>query len=68
MDEPSKPYVADAIVTPKQSERGVEMISFQRSEKNQKKDEVETIAFTRSNKPVDDFVLYTEEEYKQMNK
>ncbi|MBE5941989.1 MAG: hypothetical protein E7264_05535 [Lachnospiraceae bacterium] len=53
------------------SEGKVESIPFRPSktitESNQT-DDVETIAFTRSTKPKDDFVLYTEEEYKQMQK
>ncbi len=53
------------------SEGKVESIPFRPSktiaESNQT-DDVETIAFTESTKPKDDFVLYTEEEYKQMQK
>ena len=48
------------------AEQDKEKIAFSRSDENR---EIETIAFTRSdNKPVKDFVLYTEEEYKQMQK
>lgn len=47
----------------------IETIPFRRSEEKQEVDEIETIAFTRKDsKPAEDFVLYTEEEYKQMQK
>ena len=47
----------------------IETIPFRRSEEKQEVDEIETIAFTRSNsKPAEDFVLYTEDEYKQMQR
>ena len=69
MDEPMKPYTDNRTFAPKENERGVESIPFQRSEKKQKVDEVETIAFTRSSsKPAEEFTLYTEDEYKQMQK
>lgn len=44
-------------------------IPFRRSGEKQEVEEVETIAFTTdNNKPAGDFVLYTEEEYKQLQK
>ncbi len=49
--------------------QAIETIPFRRSEEKQEVDEIETILFTRSNsKPAEDFVLYTEDEYKQMQK
>ncbi len=69
MDEPPKQYHDDSTFTPKENERGVESIPFRPGAKRQELDEVETIAFTRSNnKPVEEFTLYTEDEYKQMQK
>lgn len=47
----------------------IETIPFRRSEEKQEVDAIETIAFTRKDsKPAEDFVLYTEDEYKQMQK
>ncbi len=69
MDEPPKRYNEDSTFVPKGNERGVESIPFQQSEQKQELDEVETIAFTRSNnRPVEECMLYTEDEYKQMQK
>ncbi len=53
----------------KEESQEVETIPFSRSGEKQEVDKVETIAFTRSNsKPAEEFVLYTEDEYKQMQK
>lgn len=51
------------------AEQEKESIPFSRSKEKQEMDEIETIAFVRKdNKPAEDFVLYTEDEYKQMQK
>ena len=47
----------------------MDSIPFSRSKEMQEIDEIETIAFARKdNKPAEDFMLYTEDEYKQMQK
>lgn len=47
----------------------VESIPFSRRNEKQEENEIETIAFARKeHKPAEDFVLYTEDEYKQMQK
>ena len=71
MDEPPKQYRDDSTFTTTENERGVETIPFRPGMKRQEEvevDEVETIAFTRSTKPAEEFTLYTEDEYKQMQK
>ena len=51
------------------TEETVDSIPFSRSKEMQEIDEIETIAFARKdNKPAEDFMLYTEDEYKQMQK
>ena len=53
----------------KEESEEVVSIPFRRSGEKQEVEEVETIAFTPdNNKPAGDFVLYTEEEYKQLQK
>lgn len=51
------------------AEQEKESIPFHRSREKAKEDVVETVAFSNSNNKSDeDFVLYTEDEYKQMQK
>ncbi len=70
-EEPTKQSSNDSILTSTENERGVETIPFRlkgQMQEEENADEIEMVAYTTSTKPMEGFVLYTEEEYKKMNR